>query len=41
LPSSLLMAAAPVRPGARGLGLRQPGPDQMPEQATQFGHGER
>jgi hypothetical protein len=38
---SLLMAATPARPGACGLGVRRPGPDQMPEQASHFRHGDR
>ena len=40
-PGLLLVAAAPARPGARGLGVRRPSPNQMPEQAAYFGHGER
>jgi len=38
---SLLMAATPARPGACGLGVRRPGPDQQPEQASHFRHGDR
>ena len=38
---ALLVTSAPVRPGARGLVIRRPGPDQMPEQAAHFGNGER
>src|SRR4051794_20870161 len=41
LAGSLLMPAAPARPGARGLTIRRLGPDQMPEQAAHFGYGER
>ena len=40
-PGSLLVAAAPVRPGVCGLVVRWPGPDQMPQQAAHLGHGER
>ena len=40
-PGSLLVAAAPVRPGVCGLVVRWPGPDQMPHQAAHLGHGER
>jgi hypothetical protein len=40
-PGPLLVAAAPARPGAGGLMIRWSGPDQMPQQAAQFGHGER
>ena len=39
--SSLLVAATPARPGACGLGVRRPGPDQQPEQASHFRHGDR
>ena len=41
LAGSLLVAAAPARPGARGFAIRRPGPDRMPEQAAHFGYGER
>ena len=41
LAGTLLMPATPARPGACGLGVRRPGPDQMPEQASHFRHGER
>src|SRR5215213_10497094 len=41
LAGSLLVPAAPVRPGARRLAIRWPGPDQTPEQAAHFGYGER
>src|SRR6478752_1706334 len=40
LPGALLVSAAPARPGACSLGIRRPGPNQMPEQASYFGHGE-
>ena len=38
---SLLVPTAPVRPGVRGLMIRRPSPDQMPEQAAHFGNSER
>src|SRR4051812_16992263 len=41
LAGSLLVVAAPARPGTRGLTIRRLGPDQMPEQAAHFGYGER
>ena len=41
LPGSLLVPAAPARPGARGRGVRRSSPDQMPQHASHFGDGER
>src|SRR3954452_8561423 len=41
LSGSLLMPAAPARPETGGLGVNRPGPDQVPEQAAHFRHGER
>jgi hypothetical protein len=41
LPGALLVPAAPARPGACSFGIRRAGPNQMPEQASHFGHGER
>jgi hypothetical protein len=40
-PSPLLMAATPARPSAGGFGIRRAGPDQVPEPAAYFRHGER
>src|SRR3954468_17096695 len=40
-PGPLLVPAAPARPGARSRMVRRSAPDQVPQQAAHFRHGER
>src|SRR4051812_29059975 len=40
-PGLLLVPAAPARPGARSRMVRRLAPDQVPQQAAHFRHGER